>query len=146
MQLVAITDDAGRVVDAGWLTRAEAVHRQLRPHLPADYADKMRRVFADGGRMVVATDAANVVGVAVYRIYQDTFNGIKCYVDDLVTDEGRRSSGVGHALVDWLAEAARRAGCGGLCLDSGSQRTQAHKFYFREEFVITSFHFNRPFK
>lgn len=146
MQLVAITDDAGRVLEAGWLARAEAVHRQLRPQLPADYADKMRRVFADGGRMIVATDAASVVGVAVYRIYQDTFNGIKCYVDDLVTDELHRSHGVGHALIDWLAEAARRAGCSGLSLDSGSQRTQAHKFYFREEFVITSFHFNKPLK
>ncbi|MFA6311551.1 MAG: GNAT family N-acetyltransferase [Sterolibacterium sp.] len=146
MQLVAITDDAGGVAEAGWLARAEAVHRQLRPQLPADYADKMRRVFADGGRMVVATDAASVVGVAVYRIYQDTFNGTKCYVDDLVTDERHRSQGVGHALIDWLGETARRAGCSGLSLDSGSQRTQAHKFYFREEFVITSFHFNRPFK
>ena len=146
MQVVVITDDAGAVVEAGWLARAEAVHRQLRPQLPADYSDKMRRVFAGGGRMIVATEAANVVGVAVYRIYQDTFNGIKCYVDDLVTDEQRRSSGVGHALIDWLAAAARRAGCGGLSLDSGTQRTQAHQFYFREEFVITSFNFRRTFK
>jgi hypothetical protein len=146
MQLVAITDDAGTVLEAGWLARAEAVHRQLRPHLPAEYANKMRRVFADGGRMVVATDAANVVGVAVYRIYQDTFSGIKCYVDDLVTDEQRRSRGVGHALIEWLAETAVRAGCGGLQLDSGTQRTAAHKFYFRESFVIPSFHFHRPFK
>jgi len=26
-------------------------------------------------------------------------------------------------------------------LDSGTQRTQAHKFYFREGMVVTSFHF-----
>lgn len=146
MQLVAITDDAGAVVEAGWLARAEAVHRQLRPQLPADYPDKMRRVFADGGRMLVATEAENVVGVAVYRVFEDTFNGIRCYVDDLVTDEQRRSRGVGHAMIEWLAEAARRAGCDGLSLDSGTQRTQAHQFYFREGFVIPSFNFRRTFK
>ena len=146
MQLVAITDDAGGVLEAGWLGRAEVVHRQLRPHLPADYANKMRRVFADGGRMIVATEAASVVGVAVYRVYQDTFNGVKCYVDDLVTDEQCRSRGVGHAMIEWLADAALRAGCGGLSLDSGTQRTQAHKFYFREDFVIPSFNFKRTFK
>ena len=146
MQLVAITDEAGVVLEAGWLARAEPVHRQLRPQLPADYTDKMRRVFADGGRMMVAIDAENIVGVALYRIYQDTFNGIKCYIDDLVTDEQCRSRSIGHAMIEWLADAARRAGCSGLSLDSGTQRTQAHKFYFREGFVIPSFHFNRPFK
>lgn len=146
MQLFAVTDDAGTIVEAGWLARAEAVHRQLRPMLPADYADKMRQVFADGGRMLVVTEGNDAVGVAVYRIYRDTYNGIKCYVDDLVTDEARRSGGVGHAMIEWLALRARHAGCGALCLDSGSHRTQAHKFYFREEFVITSFHFNKLLK
>jgi len=146
MQLVAITDDAGMVVEAGWLARAEGVHRQLRPQLPADYPEKMGRVFAGGGRMLVAIDAAAVVGVALYRIYQDTFNGIKFYIDDLVTDEQCRSRGVGHAMVEWLAAAARNAGCSGLSLDSGTQRTQAHRFYFREGFVIPSFHFNRSLK
>jgi len=146
MQLLAITDESGLVVEADWLGRAEAVHRQLRPQLPAAYADKMRRVFADGGRMLVATEAESVVGVAVYRIYQNTSSGIKCYVDDLVTDEQRRSRGVGHALIEWLSDTALRAGCGGLSLDSGTQRTQAHKFYFREGFVIPSFHFNRTFE
>jgi GNAT superfamily N-acetyltransferase len=63
-----------------------------------------------------------------------------------VTDQQCRSRGVGHAMIEWLAEAARHAGCSGLSLDSGTQRTQAHKFYFREEFVITSFHFNKPLK
>jgi len=146
MRLVAITDDAGVVLEAGLLAQAEGVHRQLRPQLPADYLDKMRQVFAGGGRMIVAIDAASVVGVALYRIYQDTFNGIKCYVDDLVTDELCRSRGVGHAMIEWLSTAALRAGCGGLSLDSGTQRTQAHKFYFREGFVIPSFHFNKPLK
>ncbi|MCX7174077.1 MAG: GNAT family N-acetyltransferase [Proteobacteria bacterium] len=146
MQLVAITDDAGKILEADWLARAEAVHRQLRPQLPADYSDKMRRVFDGGGRMLVATEDKDVAGVAVYRIYQDTYSGIKCYVDDLVTDESRRSGGVGHAMIEWLVEQARHAGCGALRLDSGSQRTQAHKFYFREGFVIPSFHFNKPIK
>lgn len=146
MQVVAITDDTGRVLEAGLLAAAESVHRQLRPHLPVGYLDEMCGVFADGGRMIVAVDGARVLGLALYRIYRDTFNGIKCYVDDLVTDELCRSHGVGHALVDWLTERAGRAGCSGLCLDSGTQRTQAHKFYFREGFVIPSFHFNKSIK
>ena len=44
-------------------------------------------------------------------------------------------------LLDWLAEEAKEHGCGQLHLDSGVQRRDAHRFYFREGMGITSFHF-----
>jgi GNAT superfamily N-acetyltransferase len=80
----------------------------------------------------------------VYRIYENTVHGLKMYVDDLVTDEGRRSTGVGHALMEHLQDIARKAGCTTYTLDSGTHRQQAHKFYFREGMVITAFNFNKP--
>ena len=92
----------------------------------------MQRVFAGGGRMCVAADGDGVVGVAVYRIYENTVSGVQMYVDDLVTDDTQRSSGIGAALLDHLQKLARRAGCRAFTLDSGTQRQQAHKFYFRE--------------
>ena len=143
-RIVDITDADGRIVEPEWLARAEAVHRQLRPQLPQDYAGKMRRVFAGGARMCVAVRGADVVGVAVHRIHENTFDGVQMYVDDLVSDEARRSQGVGKALLDHLQELARNAGCGKFNLDSGTQRQQAHKFYFREGMVVTSFHFAKP--
>ena len=102
MNIVHITDDAGRVIEPGWLKRAESVHRQLRTALPADYEGKMKRVFAGGGRMCIATEGEAVRGVAVYRINENTFEGLHLYVDDLVTDEKLRSRGVGHALMEHL--------------------------------------------
>ena len=143
MTLIEITDDQGRIVDAQWLARAEAVHRQLRLKLPTDYSAKMRRVFAGGGRMLVAAEGNAVVGVAVWRMHENTFNGVQMYVDDLVTDESKRSAGVGRALMEALQVKARALGCEGFCLDSGTQRQQAHKFYFREGMVVTSFHFDK---
>ena len=146
MNIVHITDDAGRVVEQGWLKRAEGVHRQLRTALPADYEGKMRRVFAGGARMCVATEGGAVLGVAVYRVSENTFEGLHLYVDDLVTDEKQRSKGVGRSLMEHLQGLARAADCEAYTLDSGTQRTQAHKFYFREEMVVTSFHFRKPLK
>ena len=144
MNIVHITDDTGRVVEHGWLKRAERVHRQLRTALPADYEGKMKRVFAGGARMCVATEGDAVRGVAVYRIGENTFEGLHLYVDDLVTDEKLRSKGVGHALMEHLRDLARATGCEACTLDSGTQRAQAHKFYFREGMVVTSFHFRKP--
>jgi GNAT superfamily N-acetyltransferase len=143
MQLIEVTDGQGRVIAPDWLARAEITHRQLRPQLPADYAAKMQRVFAQGGRMVIATDGEAVLGVAVWRCYENTFQGVQVYVDDLVTDETQRSRGVGHALIEWLSARSRMLSATALTLDSGTQRRDAHRFYLRERFDITSFHFNK---
>lgn len=145
-EIIEITDACGAIVQSEWLAKSERVHRQLRPHMPADYRAKMAQVFAGGARMAVVVADEAIAGVAVYRRYEDTATGIKFYVDDLVTDEASRSHGVGHALIDYLGNAARDAGCDCLVLDSGTQRQQAHKFYFREGFLITSFNFKKRFK
>ncbi len=144
MKIVEVYAEDGQVAGGEWLAPAERVHRQLRPHLPADYAAKMARVLKDA-RMALAVEGDAVLGLAVYRWHENTFDGLKFYIDDLVTDEVRRSGGVGHALIVHLGEVARKLGANGLVLDSGTQRTQAHKFYFREGFVIPSFNFKKSF-
>src|SRR5260370_12984065 len=111
MNIVHVTDPSGKIVEPIWLKRAESVHRQLRTALPADYEGKMKRVFAGGARMCIATDQDAVRGVAVYRINENTFEGLHLYVDDLVTDERQRPRAVGRALVDHLHGPARAAAC-----------------------------------
>ncbi|WP_018149693.1 GNAT family N-acetyltransferase [Leeia oryzae] len=145
MHIVHVTDAAGRIVESDWLVKAEPVHRQLRPQIPEDYALAMHGVFADGGEMIVAVDKDNtrVLGVAVFRTYRNTFNGIHFYVDDLVTDSAQRSQGVGKLLIDHLSDLAAVRGASKVTLDSGVQREQAHKFYFREQFVISCFNFTK---
>jgi GNAT superfamily N-acetyltransferase len=142
MQLIEVTDESGAVCEPEWLARSERVHRQLRPQL-VDYAASLGRVFASGGRMLIAVDGDSVLGVAIYRISENTAFGRNLYVDDLVTDEARRSTGVGQALIGWLEHRAREAACAMLHLDSGTQRKSAHRFYLRERFEISSFHFNK---
>lgn len=144
MKIVEVFSEGGQVVGGEWLALAEHVHRQLRPHLPADYVAKMERVLKDA-RMALVIEEHTVLGLAVYRWHENTFDGLKFYIDDLVTNDARRSKGVGRALIAHLEEVARKLGASGLVLDSGTQRTQAHKFYFREGFVIPAFNFKKSF-
>ncbi|MEI7968336.1 MAG: GNAT family N-acetyltransferase [Betaproteobacteria bacterium] len=130
-------------VSLQWLVQAEPVHRQLRPGLDADYPSQMRRVFSGGAEMAVAVARGRVIGVAVFRLFENTHAGRRFYVDDLVTDEAHRSAGAGAALLGWLESEARRRGCEGLDLESGTQRTRAHRFYFREGFFVTGFSFRK---
>jgi GNAT superfamily N-acetyltransferase len=144
-RLIDVTDAQGRLVAPDWLARAEKVHRQLRTALAADYRGTLERMFAGGARMLVAVEPGTelVVGVAIFRVFETTFDGVRLYVDDLVTDEVRRSRGVGKALLDGLEARARERGCQTLALDSGVQRARAHRFYFREGMIVSSFAFKK---
>ena len=143
LRVVPVTDEAGQIVEPALLAAAGEVHRQLRPMLPEDYPAKMARVFAGGARMVVAVHDGRVLGLALYRLYENTYENLRLYVDDLVTDQATRSQGVGGALLDWCETLARSRGAEWLALDSGTWRTDAHRLYFRKGMVITSFHFTR---
>ena len=146
LRIVQITGAQKQLLEPQWLAAAERVHRQLRPQLPADYADKMHRVFRDGGEMCLAVRDERVVGVAVFREFENTHIGRRFYVDDLVTDESERSTGAGRTLIEYLGKVARERGCPGLDLESGTHRTRAHRFYFREDFFITAFSFRKEFQ
>jgi hypothetical protein len=146
LRIVQVTDPSREVAEPQWLFAAERVHRQLRPQLPADYAEKMRRVFRDGGEMCLAVRADRVVGVAVFRDFENTHIGRRFYIDDLVTDEAERSTGAGRELMAYLERVARDRGCPGLDLESGTHRTRAHRFYFREGLFITAFSFRKEFR
>ena len=146
MNVIRVTDNSGKVIEAEWLLRAESVHRQLRPQLPPDYAARLTGVFTNGGRMALVVDDDNVVCVALWRLIENTAEGRRLYVDDLVSDENRRSFGAGKMLLDWLEVEAKRLGCDVLALDSGVQRQRAHHFYFREGMHIPSFCFRKALK
>lgn len=119
------------------------VMRQLRPHLERfDFLSRVRLQQA-GGFELAALDADPGVPAAVagFRQLEQLCCGRVLYVDDLVTDERVRSQGAGHVLLGWLAEIARSRDCDELHLDSGVQRADAHRFYFRERMHITGYHF-----
>lgn len=143
LEVVEVTAADGSVAAPDWLARAECVHRQLRPDLPADYVGRLRAVFMNGGRLAVAAEDGAVRAVTLWRLIENTYEGRRLYVDDLVTDEAQRSRGFGKLLLDWLQAKATQLGCDVIALDSGVQRAGAHKFYFREGMFVPSFCFRK---
>jgi GNAT superfamily N-acetyltransferase len=130
-----ITDEAG--LRAVWPVMA-----QLRTHLDeAAFLALCRIQFGEGFRVVAAFDGAACSAVAGFRIQHYLHRGKNLYVDDLVSDQAVRGRGHGKALLDWLKAEARRQGCGNLHLDSGTQRHEAHAFYFAQGLRATSLHF-----
>lgn len=114
----------------------------LRDQLGRSEIEARYHAACDEGYQLAAVFAGDAcVAVAGFRVSTNLQLGRNLYVDDLVTSPAERSSGYGHLLHQWLVRRARSAGCTTLHLDSGTQRTGAHRFYLREGHVISAFHF-----
>jgi GNAT superfamily N-acetyltransferase len=129
------------------ILRCFDVMNELRTQLKRDdFLQTVRAMEVDGYRLAFIKDEGDVVAVAGYRIYSNLFMGKHLYVDDLVTSASARSKGFGELLLKCLREKALAAGCNFFRLDSGTARSQAHKFYFNQGFSISSFSFSEQLK
>lgn len=119
------------------------VMRELRPELdPAAFVPRVRRLQQAGYHLARLAEDGRPVAVAGFRMGENLAWGHFLYVDDLVTAASARSRGYGKALLQWLADFARRHGCSQMHLDSGTHRKDAHRFYLREGMTLASFHFS----
>jgi GNAT superfamily N-acetyltransferase len=117
---------------------------ELRTHLtPVSLKEIYTEGHTQGLRFTAAYIDGACAGVAGWRIMATTLFGRKLYVDDLVTRFAVRSQGAGKALLAELERRARASDCLALDLDSGTQRTDAHRFYTREHMSIVAFHFEK---
>lgn len=119
---------------------------ELRPDLTDSetYLNSVKRLMTEANFQLAAFwDAEQVTAVVGFHISACLAWGKYLYVADLVTNSNFRSNGQGKALIDWVSNLAREAGCEQLHLDSGVQRHAAHRFYLRERFDIMSYHFSK---
>ncbi|MBU0683766.1 MAG: GNAT family N-acetyltransferase [Candidatus Omnitrophica bacterium] len=117
---------------------------QLRPHIKQeDFLARIRHQEKTGYNMAFIEDENEVVCTAGFRFVETLAWGKFLYVDDLVTDEKKRSKGYGDKMMDWLFEYARENKCQEFHLDSGVQRFFAHRFYFRKGMTISCYHFQQ---
>ena len=118
------------------------VIHQLRTHLSQDeYLRRVNIQREEGYQVVYLEDAGEVQAVGGFRIQHMLYRGRFLYVDDLVTNSETRSKGHGKALIEWLIQYARDHDCEVFSLDSGVQRFEAHRFYFRQRMHIASYNF-----
>lgn len=119
---------------------------QLRPHL-ADAAELVMRVARQreaGYHLLAAWRDGAPVALAGYRFTENLIHGRFVYVDDLVTTEAVRGSGLGGRLLDAVAEEARRQGIERLVLDTALDNVLAHRFYYRQGLLARALRFSRP--
>ena len=127
------------------ILRCYPLMKQLRNvSSPEDFEQKVAAQKKEGYSIAFLESEGAIVALAGFRYYHMLATGKTLYVDDLVTDEARRSEGFGEALIEWLIQLARTSNCRMFSLDSGTHRHRAHRFYFAQGMHIANHHFELP--
>ena len=101
-------------------------------------AERARAAIADGiadqsAAVLVAEHRGDLLGLCTaYLDLNSVRFGPRCWVEDLVVGPEYRSQGVGKTLLDAAKQWARDRGASHLELDSADARTDAQRFYERE--------------
>ena len=128
------------------IARCFPVMVQLLPNLrEEDFVNRIKHLMKMGYSLVYVEDNANICSVAGFRIIEMlSSNGPYLVVDEIVTDEGKRSQGYGDVLFEWLITYAQQNSCRQIHLDSSVRFVEAHRFYFRKRMHIQGYHFILP--
>lgn len=85
-------------------------------------------VVEDGDRVVATLQLSFIPGLARRGALRAQVEGVRVHPE-------RRNSGLGQALLLWVADEAERRGCTLIQLTSDKRRADAHRFYTRLGYV-----------
>lgn len=121
---------------------AELLGQLGHPVAPAVLAERLRRFHTAGELALVAARGGEVVGLVTVHVtpvlHRPTAVG---RLTALVVAEGARGGGVGRALVAAAEERLAARGCALVEVTSNRRRTDAHAFYERLGYEVTSLRF-----
>ncbi|HEY0272912.1 MAG TPA: GNAT family N-acetyltransferase, partial [Chitinophaga sp.] len=84
--------------------------------------------------------ADQLIGLAGCWIITKFYCGRYIEMDNVIVDPAWRSHGIGRLLTEWVKAKAQETGCKSIHLDVYAHNKNAHRFYFREGFMIEGFH------
>lgn len=116
----------------------------LRPILIKErFVENITKQQKEGYVLLSISEKDKVVAVLGYRLLTMLNCGKFLYVEDLSTLEESRGKGYASLLLQHADEIAKNENCKSVQLDSGPSRTIAHKLYYKQDFIINAFHFNK---
>ena len=111
--------------------------KQLRPHLTIEQFIHIhdQAKAADQYTLIGYFENETCVGLMGLRTLFDYVHLKHIYIDDLVVEETKRSSGVGRKLLKHAEQIAQQQDCTGLRLCTGHENYRGIKFYENENWL-----------
>lgn len=116
--------------------------RELNPNLAKNrYVALLKEMYANNYRMACAFIGNKCIGLSGFWINTKIYSGKYVELDNVVILKKYRSTGIGKLLCDWIVAKGKEEGCETALLDAYVENEKAHRFYFREGYMIRGFHF-----
>lgn len=110
--------------------QAFPVMTQLRTDITEHtYLDLLKEMRKEGYRLFAFSINEQIVSLAGFCIRTNFYNKRHVYIYDLITDSSHRSRGYGENLFGYIHQWSLENGAEIVALESGVQRTEAHRFY-----------------
>ena len=120
---------------------------ELRPQLEQEnLLVIIQEMMSEGYQFAYIEVDGKAVSFIGYRYLQYLYNGKHIYIDDLSTLPKYRGKGYADKLLQHVEEIAILKGYDVVTLDSGHQRTDAHRLYLNKGFNIVAHHFSKRIK
>jgi|CXWL01.1.fsa_nt_gi GNAT superfamily N-acetyltransferase len=112
----------------------------------SDFNKRLKKMLAQGYRCIAMEKNGEYLGICGFWWGTRFWCGDFIDLDNVVVDEKHRGKNIGKELVAWVENLAKQTGCTQTGLDCYVTFNEAHRFYFREGYIIKGYHFIKPLK
>ena len=114
----------------------------LYPNLTHLEYDKQLEVMLPHNYSMLAVYEENeIIGLSGIWVGHKLWCGKYMELDNVVVAESFRSQGVGAMLFDYAKKLASQKECSSIGLDAFTYNHAAHKFFYKEDFIVKGYHF-----
>ncbi len=119
--------------------------KQMNPKLgKGEFNRRLKKMLGQGYRCIAYVESGQYLGICGFWQGTRFWCGDFIDLDNVVVDEKHRGRNIGKKLVVWVENLAKQAGCAQTGLDCYVTSDAAHRFYFREGYIIKGYHFIKP--
>ena len=116
--------------------------KQLNPTLSEEeFNRKLQKMLVQGYRCIAMVEDGEYQAVCGFWHGTRFWCGDFIDLDNFVVDEKLRGKNIGKQLIDWIENIAKELDCNQVGMDCLVISNGAHRFYFREGYIIKGYHF-----
>lgn len=119
------------------------VHKNNPKISKALFTKRLKEMIPFGYHALAAFDGTKMVGISGFWLRSRFWCGRQLDIDNFFVDPAYRGAGIGSMMVEWLEKRALKEKCELMVLDTYADYFLAQRFYYREGFVATGYHFTK---
>lgn len=116
--------------------------KELYPDLTlVEYEKQLAVMLPHNYSMLAVYEESEIIGISGVWLGHKLWCGKYLELDNVVVAQSRRSQGVGAMMFDYAKKLAKKNACSSIGLDAFTYNHAAHKFFFKEDFIVKGYHF-----